>query len=167
MQHVRFPALLRRLAVIGAVLGLLVLGASTALADGNGSTTFTQTFHNAVDTMPSPNPCSGVPGTVTLTYNGVIHYTVNKAGGFWITGNQTGDFSFVPDVAGQPSYTGTFHNWFGESDNRQNNVNHFTFQVRGIGSDGSALNFHETEHVSTNANANGAVVVSFDKMTCG
>jgi hypothetical protein len=54
---------------------------------------------------------------------------------------------------------------------RQNNVSHFTFQVCGTGSDGSQLNFHETEHVSTNvnanANANGDVVVSFDKMTCG
>ncbi len=90
---------------------------------------------------------------------------MNKAGDFRIPGNQNGDFCFVLSVAGQPSYTRTFHIWFGESDNRQNNVSHFTFQVRGTGSDGSQLNFHETEHVSTNAN--GGVVVSFDKMTCG
>lgn len=156
---------LRRLWVVGAVLGLVILTASTALADGNGATTFTQTFHNAVDSMSLTNPCTGVPGTVTITYNGVIHYTINKAGDFWITGNQTGDFSLVPSVDGQPSYTGHFHDWFGASDNNQNNVNHFTFQLQGVGSDGSTLSFHETEHISTDANGN--IVVSFDKMTCG
>lgn len=164
MKRDGFSAL-RCVGVVSAVLGLVILTASTTLADGNGAITITQTFHNAVTTMPSANPCSGVPGNVMLTYNGVIHYTIDKAGDFWTTGNQTGDFSFIPSVASQPSYTGHFHNWFGESDNRQNNVNHFTFQVQGVGSDGSVLSFHETEHVSTDANGN--IVVSFDKMTCG
>src|SRR5579859_5606105 len=164
MKRNAFSAL-RRVCVVGAVLSLVILAASTTLADGNGATTFTQTFHNAVTTMPSGNPCSGVPGDVTLTYNGVFHITSNKAGDFWVTGNQTGDFSFVPSVGGAPSYSGNFHLWFGDSSNNQNDVNHFTFQLQGVGSDGSVLTFHETEHVSTDANGN--IVVSFDKMTCG
>lgn len=156
--------LLRGTLATVAVVCLLLLTLSSALADGNGATTFTQTFHNAVATMPSANPCTGVPGTVTLTYNGVIHFTVNKAGDFWDTGNQTGDFVFIPDDASQPSYTGHFHNWFGDSFNNRNQVDHFTFQVNGVGSDGSTLTFHEVGHFSVSASG---AVETFDKPTCG
>lgn len=150
--------------VFAAVLALTLMVSSAALADGNGATTFTQTFHNAVQTMPSNNPCTGASGNVTLVYNGVFHYTINKAGDFWDTSNQTGTFTFVPDDTSQPSYTGTFHMWFGDSFNNHNQVNHFTFQVHGIGSDGSTLDFHETAHFSVSASG---MVQTFDKPVCG
>lgn len=150
---------------LAATLGLALVATPAALADGNGAQTFTQTFHNAIDSFPQSNPCTGSPGTVTITYNGVFHVTVNKAGDSWATGTQTGDFVFVPDDASQPSYTGHFTTWFGLSDNNQNGVDHSTFTIHGTGSDGSSLTFHDTAHVSTNAN--GVVTVSFDKATCG
>ncbi len=156
--------LLRGALVCVATACLLLLTLSSALADGNGATTFTQTFHNAVDSFPNPNPCTDVPGTVTLTYNGVFHFTVNKDGDYWDTGNQTGDFVFTPDDASQPSYTGHFHNWFGDSINNHNQVDHMTFQLNGVGSDGSTLTLHEVAHFSVSATG---MVESFDKPTCG
>ena len=147
-----------------AVIALLVVAAVPALADGQGATTFTQTFHNATDSFATPNPCTGVPGTVTITYNGVLHFTVNKAGDFWATGTQTGSFVLVPDDPTQPTYTGHFTAWFGGSDNQQNEVEHSTFTIHGTGSDGSTLQFHDTMHLSLSANG---AVVSFDKPSCG
>src|SRR5262249_1281506 len=116
------------------------------------------------DSFAAANPCTGAPGTVTLTYNGVLHFTVNKAGSLWATGTQTGDFVLVPDDPAQPTYTGHFTAWFGVSDNRQNGVDHSTFTIHGTGSDGSKLQFHDTMHLS--ASASGAVV-SFDKPSSG
>ena len=146
------------------VLGLLLVPASAAFAGGNGSTTFTQTFHNATDTFVDVIPCLGYPATITTTYNGVFHYTVNKAGDFWGTGTQTGDVVAVPLDPTLPTYTGHFTTWFGTSDNKQNGVDHSTFSVHATGSDGSSISFHETMHMSTNAN--GDLVVSFDKPVC-
>lgn len=156
--------LLRGTVAFVAIVCLLLLTVSSAFADGNGATTFTQTFHNAVDTFPDTNPCTGVPGTLTITYNGVFHFTVNKAGDFWDTGNQTGDFVFIPADVSQPSYTGHFHIWFGDSINNQNQVDHMTFAVNGVGSDGSTLTFHEVAHFSVSASG---MVETFDKPTCG
>jgi hypothetical protein len=39
--------------------------------------------------------------------------------------------------------------WFGESDNKQNGVDHSTFTVHLTGSDGSTIKAHETAHVSS------------------
>ncbi|HEY7985079.1 MAG TPA: hypothetical protein VID73_12965, partial [Ktedonobacterales bacterium] len=108
-----------------AVVGLFMVAATPALASGNGATSFTQTFHNATQVMPSNNPCSGATGTLTLTYNGVFHVTVNRAGDFWVTGTMTGTFLFVPDDASQPTFTGHFTSWFGTSANNHNSVDHF------------------------------------------
>jgi hypothetical protein len=165
MRHLNLKrGALRGTVVACAVIALLVVAAVPALADGQGATTFTQTFHNATDSFATPNPCTGAPGTVTITYNGVLHFTVNKAGDFWATGTQTGDFVFVPDDPTQPTYTGHFTTWFGDSDNRQNEVEHSTFTVHGTGSDGSTLQFHDTMHLSVSASG---AVVSFDKPRCG
>lgn len=160
---------LRTAAVACAVAALLLLGTLPALADGNGAQTSTVTIKNAVVPFGSSvNPCSGATGTLTGTsVNGVMHETTNKAGDFWDTGTITGTFQFVPDDSAQPTYTGHGETWFGDSDNKQNEVNHFTFHFHGTGTDGSTVDFHETGHV--NSNANGIPVVSFDKQsaTCG
>jgi hypothetical protein len=138
----------------GAVIALLVVATRPAVADGQGATTFTQTFHNATDSFAAPNPCTGAPGMVTITYNGVLHVTVNKAGAFALT----------PDDLTQPTYSGHFTTWFGDSDNRRNGVEHSTFTAHGTGSDGSTLRFHDTMHLSVSASG---AVVSFDKPSCG
>ena len=163
MKYLKRGALLGTL-VVCAVIALQLIAGRPAFAAGQGATTFTQTFHNATDSFATPNPCTGVLGTVTITYNGVLHFTVNKAGDFWATGTQTGSFVLVPDDPTQPTYTGHFTAWFGDSDNRQNEVEHSTFTVHGTGSDGSTLQFHDTMHLSMSASG---AVVSFDKPSCG
>jgi hypothetical protein len=154
---------LRLLALVLAAAALLVVAPSVR-ADGKGAQTFTQNFHDATDTFVDVIPCTSNPATITITYNGVLHFTVNKAGDFWATGTMTGTFVAVPLDPSLPTFTGHFTTWFGEADNKQNGVDHETFTVHGTGSDGSSIKFHETAHVSTNAN--GDVVVSFDKTSC-
>jgi hypothetical protein len=154
----------RGVAASFAAAGMVLVAAIPAFADGNGATTTTYNFHNTTQTFPSANPCSGVLGSLTVTFNGVVHQTINKAGDEWDTGTMTGDFVFVPSDTSQPTYTGHFETWFGDSLNNHNTVNHFTFHVHGIGSDGSILDFSETAHLSTNAS--GAPVVVFDKASC-
>jgi hypothetical protein len=145
--------------------GFVLVAAPGALAGGNGAQTFTQTFHDATDTFVDVVPCVNIPATITITYNGVLHDTINKAGDFWATGTMTGDVVAVPLDPSQPTFTGHFTTWFGDSDNKQNEVEHSTFSVHATGSDGSQITFHETAHVSTNASGNG-LVVSFDKPSC-
>ena len=160
---------LRMSLVALAALGMLLIGAGLAFADGNGAQTQTVTFKGAyVPFGQGINPCSGATGTFTgLSVNGVMHETINKAGDFWDTGTIEGTFQFVPDDASQPTYTGHGETWFGDSINNQNEVNHFTLHFHGSAPDGSSVDFHETGHVSSNAN--GVPVVMFDKTgaTCG
>jgi len=151
----------RRTLTFLAVVGLLLLPASSAFAAG--AVTETQKFKNVTESFPDTNPCSGVPGTVTITYNGVIHTTQND-NGFHITGTFTGDFVFVPDDPAQPTYTGHFTNWFGFNANQRNFTGTFTFSVHGKGSDGSRLDFHVTGHDSMSASGH---VISFEKPRCG
>lgn len=157
-----------------ALAATLIVSAPSAFAAGAGTVTFTQTFHNAVQVMnPGPpdfaaNPCTGDPGTLTLTYNGVFHVTEQTsgqgAGTSWATGTQTGDLLFVPTDPGLPSYTGHFTAWFGDENNLQNGVEHSTLTVHATGSDGSTLTFHDTSHLSISASG---IALSFDKPSCG
>jgi hypothetical protein len=161
-------ALLTTLGTV-AVAGLLFAFAASAFADGAGTIHFAQDFDHVTQTFVPPNPmasnpCTGVPGTLTLTYSGFFHVTVNKAGDEWDTGNMHGDFAFAPTDQTQPSYTGNFVSWFGDSFNRNNGVLHFILNLHGTGSDGSTLDFHMTFHISTNAD--GTITVMFDKASC-
>lgn len=158
----RLPLLSRVLTVL-VLLGLLLAPAATVLADGSGATTFTQTFHNATQTFVGSTFCSGSLANITLTYNGVIHSTVNKAGDFWFTATMTGDVYAVTLDASPVTYTGHFTNWFGGAINNKNMVNDSTFSLHVTGSDGSSFMFHDVAHFSTNANG---VVLSFDKPSC-
>lgn len=140
----------------------------TPTARGNGTATCTVTVKDAQEVIPpgpeeGVNPCTGALATIAITYNGVFHVAVNK-NGLWATGTSTGTFVLTPVDPTQPSYTGHFTMWFGDSDNRQNEVEHFTFTVHGIGSDGSRLTFHETAHMSVSASG---ITLSFDKPRCG
>ncbi len=155
-----------RLGFVAGTAGLLLAaGTPAALAGGNGAQTFTQHDRNVNQVMTeNANPCTGDLGTLTLHFSDVFHGTINKTGS-WFTGTIHGTLSFVPDDATKPSYTGHFTTWFGDENNQKNEVEHSTFSVHSVGSDGSHLSFHETSHAGTNAN--GTVTVSFDKMRCG
>jgi len=141
-------------------------------ANGAGAVSFTQTFHNAVETMPVPNPCTGAQGTVTITYNGVAHATFLTsgvgAGTGWETFTATGEFAFVPTDPSQPSFNGKFTTWDGDNENLRNFTATATFRLKGTGSDGSTLSFHDVFHITIlNPLTNPLIVVSFDKPSCG
>ena len=153
-----------------AALGAVVLMAIPAQASGAGAVSFTQTFHNATQVLlDSPNPCTGVLGTVTLTYNGVFHMTVLTsgvgAGTGWGTFTGAGDFT-VAQVNGV-NFTGHFMNWDGFNFNLQNFTSTGTFILHGTGSDGSTITFHEVIHITALLTSPPTVIVQFDKPTCG
>ena len=80
---------LRRALTFVVVVGVLLFPASSALAEG--AVTFTETFHNESESFPDVNSCTGDPGTVTITYNGVVHVTLLPNGTSHFTITQTGD----------------------------------------------------------------------------
>src|SRR5438034_1548551 len=95
---------MKRLIATVAALGAGIVMALPAQASGAGAVSVTQTFHNATQTFvpPDPNaiqPCTGVPGTLTIKYNGVAHSTVLTsgvgAGTGWFTFTATGTFTFI------------------------------------------------------------------------
>jgi hypothetical protein len=93
----------------------------------------------------------------------VFHGTINKNGS-WFTGTMTGTFVATTLAAPSVTYAGHFTQWFGDENNKQNGVEHSTFNVHGSGSDGSTVSFHENDHATINANG---VTVSFDHVRCG
>lgn len=155
---------IRFVVLLGMTLAAMALPAAAALADGNGAQTFTQVDKNVVQSGPAANPCTGDPGTLTTTLNDVFHTTINKNGS-WFTGTLTGSVLFVPDDPSLPTYTGHVTNWFGDENNLQNGVEHFTSNIEALGSDGSHLKFHGNG--VTTLNANGVVTVSFANFFCG
>jgi len=136
----------------------------------------TMTFHekSVVDTFHDVIPCIGNGqelGTITTVENGVIHITaagLDENGEpippYHITGTFTGTVTAVPDDPSLPTFTGHFTTWFGENSNQKTFNGTFTFTVIATGSDGSTLKFHETAHVTVNAQ--GEVTVEFDRPTC-
>lgn len=153
---------LRRALTFVVVVGVLLFPASSALAEG--AVTFTETFHNESESFPDVNSCTGDPGTVTITYNGVVHVTLLPNGTSHFTITQTGDVVFVPDDPSLPTYTGHFTTWAGFNSNNKNEAGTVTFTVKVTGSDGSTLKFHLTEHFSVSASG---VVNAFSKPRCG
>jgi hypothetical protein len=149
---VRLPSLRRAVVSLGLV-GLLAFAAPSAFAGGNGAFTDTQNLHNVTQTFHVDAQCGAPAGTVTATFNAVMHITVNKAGDVWLTSTQEGWFVFVPDAAPVPTFAGHFAVWFGLSDNNRNSVLHDTFNVRATATDGSGatLVIHAVDHFSVSA----------------
>lgn len=166
---------MRRTLRLGAVFGVAAFGlagASVAQAGGNGAQTFTQHDHGLTMVLPpgpgendGQNPCTGTFATITLVVNDVFHGTINKTGS-WFTGTIEGTFTMVPiTYPAEPSYSGHFATWFGDENNLRNSVEHSTFNLHGVGSDGSTLQFHLNDQATVNAN--GVVTVSFTHARCG
>jgi hypothetical protein len=154
--------------VILLVAAVALAVASPASPAGAGAVTYLKTFQNVTEVSTDANPCTGDPGTLTLTYNGAFHATEFTsgigAGMFWATGTLTGTFSFVPFDSSKPTYSGRFTTWFGDNDNLRNGTETETLRVRGIGSDGSVLSFHGVAHMTVTATG---ITFSFDKPSCG
>ena len=167
-MHAWKRAFLTAAAASMAAAIVLLFTFSSASAAGAGAVSSTQAFHNATDSFAASNPCTGVPATITETYNGVFHYTFltsgQGAGTGWATGTMTGDFVLTPDDVSQPSYSGHFTTWFGDNNNLLNGTETAILAAHATGSDGSILRYHEVAHLSVSATG---VTISFDKPSCG
>jgi hypothetical protein len=164
------PKRVLRAVGLAAVLALLMAGAALADTGGQGTVSTTQQFRNVpAFSEHVPNPCTGALGTLTGTIKtGVFHVTSFTTGPeFWMTGTDEGVATFTPDDPQGATASGHFTEWFGESFNNKNDVQHFTSTFSLKGSDGSHIVVHETAHFSINAN--GVITVSFDNsdLHCG
>src|SRR5947199_2510713 len=135
-------------ALVLAIGGMLAFSVTAAYADGNGAQTFTQTFKNQTDQFVDFVPCRDYQATITITYNGVLHFTVNKAGDFWATGTMTGTATVVSIDPRKPSFTGHFTMWFGASNNKQNGVDHSTRTGLSPGADDACVREQSCSHVA-------------------
>lgn len=166
MSTSRF-SLFHRPVTFMAMLGLLLVAMPTVFAAGTETKTI-RTSETLILTGDEgvfpPPPCQGVPGTVTLTINTVLHETETANGSFHEAGTFTGVQKFIPDDPAQPSYTGHFASRFGI------NTNSRTFTYTGItnilakGSDGSLVKLHETYHLTK---VDDTVIAEVDKPRCG
>jgi type 1 fimbria pilin len=141
-----------------AGLALLVLAAPAASAARPAVETihFGGTFSQA-----DANPCTGAPGTFTVTFKGVSHTTTNPDGTVHHTATVNGEQTFTPDDPDQPSYTGRFTAWDGQNGTRQTITLSAAFHDRLTGSDGSKIRDRGVVHMTLNAN--GTVTVDFDR----
>ena len=137
-----------------------VLAASPAAAR---ATTETRHVSNVSESDSDVNPCSGAPGTFTVTISGVFHSTVLPNGTTWETSALHGTVSFTPDDSTEPSYTGKLTQ--ATRNDLQNQVEHLTFRLNLQGTDKSMLTLHETAHTGISASGPS---FSFDKprLTC-
>ncbi len=99
---------------------------------------------NFTDVLPS---CNGGPDyNITTTSNLVSHVTAFTDGRTHETFTQTGTFVAVPVNPALPTYTGHFTVWGGFNANGKTVDGTFTFNVTGVGSDGSRLSNHVVQH---------------------
>src|SRR5438094_809374 len=154
---------MRRLGLLVGMLTVAAFAGGVVGAIPASARATTETVHvtNVTESDPDTNPCSGASGVFATTYSGVFHSTVLPNGTSWFTGTLHGTASFVPGDATQPSYTGKFTTWFGDENNLRNEVEHETFRVKLLGTDGSVLMAHETAHMGTSASG---LTFSFDKI---
>jgi hypothetical protein len=161
---------MRRLFALVATVAMLFVFAVPVHADSPctpaapGQTfTCTQNFHNVTSTFPSVGvPC--LPdSTVTVTYNAVMHITINGAGDVWVTATQEGSFMAVPFANPANPASGHFAIWFGVSSNNRNFVFHDTFNIHGTFADGTPVALHLVDHFSVSANG---TINMFTTITC-
>ena len=125
-------------------------------------TTFTVVDKDVVETFRDDVGVCGVPGWVTITYNGVFHATEFSDGRIHFTGTSTGTVVYAGDNG--VTYSGHFTQWFGEHVNTRNEVGTATFRVNMKGDDGSRLTMHLLGHFTLNAN--GEVTSEFSNERC-
>ncbi len=137
----------RKLAVV-LLTALLVALVGPAYAGPPTTTTkhekgVVETFVDVVPTCEGGGPSY----TITTTSNSVEHETLFDDGRLHVTFTSTGTFSAVPlDDPALPSYTGKFTTWGGFNANGKSGSGTFTFNVSGIGSDGSTFSTHNVDH---------------------
>ena len=147
--------------LLGGLLAVpLILSGLSAPAVG--ATTETERVKNETETFIDRIPCLEGRARITITYNGVFHFTENRNGSHF-TGTLTGTVVANPLTPGVPTYRGHFTQWFGDNSNPRTSNGCFTFNVNLKASDGSRIKFHQNAHFIENRNG---VVVGFDKIRC-
>jgi hypothetical protein len=160
---------MKRLAIVALGISVAAIGGMSpphVHAEGSGVVSYTQNFHHQTDAFASVNPCTGVPGTLTETFNGVVHVTTFADGPYEVTFIETGTISFVPDDSTQPSYSGKLNQSGNQHLTQQTAVGTVTLHFRVLGTDGSIVTQHEVQHLTVTPTG---VSVSFDRpqLTCG
>ena len=149
-----------RMLAWGAILGLLVALFTPMAALAQADTT---TIHfSDTETLPTINPCTGAPGTLSGTFKGVVHLTALPDGSSHFTLASVEDISVVLDDPSQPTYTGKTTFAEGSNLNPQNNLTftnaaHFVLK----GTDGSMVAGSEVVHVTLQPD--GTATVEFDR----
>jgi hypothetical protein len=162
-----------RLAKWSAVAAVVVaagIGASSALAGGAGTETMGEHAHEVtlIDNPAAINPCTGEPGTLlAVAKNFKFHATQQADGDSWITGTGNGEVTFTPSEPGGVTYSGHFTEWFGESNNNKNRVEHGTGTFVLEGTDGSTVHVRTRGHFSTNAKGEVKVETEVKEVSCG
>jgi hypothetical protein len=158
------PQVTRRLPLPLILVGLLLAFAGPVAAHGGPVSTFTDVVKDVTESFPEVNPCTGDPGTVTITYNGVFHVTEHPDGHYHVTGTTTGTFVFDTTDPTLPDLNGHFATWFGENSNPQTFAATFTFKAQARASDGSRVTISQTAHITL---VGSEVIVEFDNLRCG
>jgi hypothetical protein len=164
-----------RKVLTGVVAGAALVLFTAGVAAAGGPPTTHQTRHlvGVTQTFASQNPCTGAPGTVTVTFNGVQHFTQFADGTVHATETSRGTFSFDASPAdGDADASGTYTSWDGANGLFDQNGNFvgrgeqsFTLNGRGTNADdGSTLRFHNNGHAR--ADSFGNVVQQFFKAQC-
>jgi hypothetical protein len=127
---------------VGASAASTFLPGPSIATDGH---CLVETFVDVVPTCQGSGPLY----TITTTSNLVEHETVFDNGNVHATFTQTGKFTAVPlDDPSLPSFIGKFTVWgnFNQSGRTVNGT--FTFNLQGMGSDGSSVSNHNVEHLN-------------------
>ena len=163
---------LRRGATLAAAMTIAALAATIGSSDvavaagGQHTQTYTDNYHGT-QTLAEPNPCTGSVIVGTFDTNSVFHVTYFvDSDETWLTSTEEDRFSGVDQSTGV-AYTGHDTFWGNYNLNRQNSNDTFTGSIHAIGSDGTAITYHEVAHITMLPDGN--VAVSFDKpsVSCG
>jgi len=140
MMHDR--AHLQSLMVSASVLAIgLAMPISAAFAETN-------TEHQVTETTTNVNPCTGLSGEFTVTYNGLEHFSTDANDGQHGTFTQTGTFTF--EQSDGVTYTGHVTIWGGFNSNAGRNVETSIIAFHGTGSDGSTIRANGVTHDASN-----------------
>ena len=108
----------------------------------------TNTVHHVTETTTETNPCTGLSGEFTVTYNGLEHFSTDANDGQHGTFTQTGTFTF--EQSDGITYTGHVTIWGGFNSNSGTNVETSIIAFHGTGSDGSTIRANGVTHDASN-----------------
>jgi len=145
-----------------SALGLLIALSvpAGAFASGGGETVH---FGGSL-TQATVNPCTGAPGTESVTFKGVAHTSVSANGSMHHTATVTGQILFAPDDPSEPIYSGKFTAWDGQNGAPGATITSTAaFHTILTGSDGSRISNRGVFHLTLLAD--GTVTAAVDRFT--